>query len=71
MAPFDTTVNPHFAPGPRRLTRILDGTLDDLIRLRRSADVPDSRLRLAGVPPLLVLKAERQRRVRTHGERAS
>jgi hypothetical protein len=71
MALFDTTFNPHFAPGPRRLARILDDTLDDLIHLRRSPDVPDSRLRLAGVPPLLVLEAERQRCVRTHPEHAS
>jgi hypothetical protein len=65
------SVNPHAAPDPDRIARIHDATLARLIALRRAGDVPPSRLRLAGVPPLTVLEHERRRREHSRLEAAS
>jgi hypothetical protein len=64
-------VNPHPIPNSVRMYRVDDHILNDLIVLHRAGTVPGSRLRLAGIPPLVTLEAERQRRDASRFERVS
>jgi hypothetical protein len=54
--------NAHPVPDETRLSRILDQTLDGMIAIHRSAAAPPARIALAGIPDLVVLETERQRR---------
>jgi hypothetical protein len=63
--------NPHPTPDPVRLTRVLDQTLFTLIAVRRAGNVPEVRLQLAGVPPLVILESERRRREAAHLKRVA
>jgi len=56
-------VNPHPALAPDRLARIHDETLARLIVMHVAGDVPRERLEAAGIPALIVLEQERQRRL--------
>lgn len=62
---------PHSTPSHRRLAHMEDVTLGRMIALRRAAIVPEDRLHAAGVPPLMSLEAERQRREQSREATAS
>jgi hypothetical protein len=66
-----TNTTPHRAPDDPRLALVLELKLRHLIPLRRANTVPGSRLDQAGIPPLLSLEAERQRRERSRVAAAS
>ena len=62
---------PHPVLTERRLAHVHDNTLRRMIELCHTATIPGDRLRLAGVPPLARLEAERRRRERAQEASAS
>ena len=64
-------VNPHPVPDCAKLTRVDDRILSDLIALRRAGAGQRERLDAAGIPALIVLEQERQRREASRREVAS
>jgi hypothetical protein len=74
MTEFEATYyrnRPHRTPSSEQLGRIDDHVLSDAITLRSNGAVPDRTLRLAGIPRLTDLVAERQRRGASRLEQAS
>jgi hypothetical protein len=64
-------ITPHPIPDQHRLAKATDATINRVIQLIRDDLAPPSRLKLAGVPPLSQLEAERRRRVRLREAGAS